>query len=187
MKDSDPWCHILIHIVLASIVHKVMAAAENYDSPRDEELASPHLKAVEEELEGNAKLYRRFTGSSWDPVHLRLVRSDLFVEKKSSLVRHGMRLKRKPNGSSERINMEDCGLVELRNRCVYLNLPDRERRNARRTFGMTPWTPDEKVIFKFSTRDEAAKWKARLYEASVHSAAFRRQERDECKTNICKS
>jgi len=63
-----------------------MAAAEEHDSPRDEELASHHLKAIEEEFEGNAKIYRRFTGSLWDPVHLRLVRSDLYVEKKSSLL-----------------------------------------------------------------------------------------------------
>jgi hypothetical protein len=133
-----------------------------------------HLKALEGGSETNAKLFRRRTRSIWDPVHLKLTGNELHVKfiQSSSLV--SRRIERKPSHKSETISLEECGLVQLRNKCMYLNLPNREK-SSWWLFGMSPWTPDEKVIFKFSTHAEAAEWKERLYEATVHSARFRRQ------------
>jgi hypothetical protein len=118
-----------------------------------------HVLKLFAPLESDAKRFKQRSRQAWERVHLKLQRLTLSVTKIGEK-------------TQEHISLDDCGLVELKNHCVILNFPSKKQPSYW-IFGMTPWFPDEKYIFKFSSLAEASKWKTRLYEASVHSSSLR--------------
>jgi len=133
---------------------------------------SPHVSTLLNPLKAEAKRFKHCSSTvpgwhglkhrsklAWEKVYLDIQGPTLSVTKNST-------------DTKEIICLDDCGLVELKNRCVLLNFPSKKKPSYW-IFGMTPWLPDDKSIFKFSSVAEAREWKLRVYEASIHSPSCR--------------
>jgi len=80
-----------------------------------------------------------------------------------------------PKHEMLRVNLEDAGLVTWKNRTVTVSLPDRKKRDERKT-----GAPEKRLMMRFRNRDVARKWKDILYSTSVHVFKAKRDASPDC-------